>query len=305
VNVYVPARYDERVVHLALGVSPLDADSGSRLPDGVDVRIERFPRPVDQWRPWRPGETLTGALPRMPRHRSGRFALLYGEDVPTSVTFRVVDDAVLGATRVPGLGRRIVPRRVRVTIADEATVLAAEADPATPPHPLWQRMVPLSCFPGAAAPISSRSTVLRGRVVRLDATTGDLVPVRWARVQATDAAGDDLGWAHGDDRGEFALVVRPSPNDVVVPVDPTPATLTVGVILPPAAPDPADPTLARVDPLWDLPVETLTLAADPTTQSSLTGRRFLPGQSVLSPLSPSNPIELPHGRETSVVIRIA
>lgn len=303
-NIHLASRYDERVVHLALGIEPLDATSGLRLADGVDVRVERCPRPLDRWRPWRPGETLTGALPRMPRHRSGRFALLYGSAVIASSTIdvRAVDDGVLGASRVPGTGRRIVPRRVRVAIAGEADVLVAEADPTTPPHPAWRRIVPLPCFPGSAAPLPSRSTVLRGRVVRQDAG-GELVPVRWTRIRA-DAGGVAVGWAHGDDRGEFVLVLGTSPADVVVPADPTAVTLTVGAVLPPPAPDPADPIAARVDPLWDLPIEELTLDPDPSSQPSITGRGFLPDQSVLTPLNP-NPIELPHGRETSVSIRIA
>jgi hypothetical protein len=305
VNVYTPARYDERVVHLALGVEPRDAISDMRLSSGVDVRIERFPQPVGEWRPWRPGETLTSALPRMPRHHSGRFAVRYDEGVPTTIDLRVVDDAQVGARRVPGLGRRIVPRRARVTIADEATVLAAEADPAVPPHPLWLRSFPLWCMPGSDAHLPSRATVVRGTIVRLDAGTGALVPVRWARARARNAAGDDVGWAHGDDRGEFVLVVEQSENDIVVPADPLPVSLTVGAVLPPPQPAPADPTRAEVDPLWDLPLETLVLSPAPSTEPSLTGRDFLPGQTPLTPLDPPQPVDLPHGREISIVVRIA
>lgn len=304
-NVYAPARYDERVFHLALGVEPRDATSDQRLDAGADVRIERFPTPVGVWRPWRPGETLTSVLPRMHRHRSGRFVRRYDEGVPTTVDLRVVDDGAVPGRRVAGLGRRIVPRRIRVLIADETTVLAAESDPSTPPHPLWRRAFPLWCMPGSAAHLPSRATVLRGRVVQLDAGTGDLVPVRWVRVRAQNPAGDDVGWAHGDDRGEFVLVAEQSPNDLVVPSDPLPVTLTIGATLPPAAPDPADPVRAVVDDLWDLPGETVSLSPTPESETSLTGRRFLPGHSVVSPLNPPGPIDLPHGRETSVVIRIA
>lgn len=304
-NVYTPARYDERVVHLALGVEPRDASSDQRLPSGVDIRLERFPDPVGEWRPWRRGETLTSVLPRMHRNPSGRYAARYDHGLPTTIDLRVVDDAQVGATRVPGAGRRIVPRRIRVGIADEAVVLAAEADPTTPPHPLWRRSFPLWCMPGSAADLPSRATVLRGRVVRLDTDLGELVPVRWVRVRARNGVGDDVGWAHGDDRGEFVLVVRQAPSDIVVPVDPLPVTLTLGVTLPVLQPDPADPVRAVVDPLWDLPLETVTPAVTPAAEPSLTGRGFLPGQSLLSPLNPPGPIELPHGRETSVVVRIA
>ncbi|KAF0956747.1 MULTISPECIES: hypothetical protein [Rhodococcus] len=304
-NVYTPDRYDESVVHLALGVELRDAISGRRLGAGADVRMERFPRPVGKWRPWRLGETLTAVLPRMHRHHTGRFVSRYDEGLPTTVDLRVVDDDNVGATRIAGLGRRIVPRRVRITIADEADVLAAEADPTKPPHPLFRRSVPLWCMPGSAADLPSRATVMRGRIVRLDAGSGALVPVRWARVRAQNATGDDVGWAHGDDRGEFALVVEQSANDIVVPADPVPISLTIGATLPAPTPDPADPLRASVDPLWDLPLETVVTSPTPEVEASLTGRRFLPGQAQLSPLNPPQPVDLPHGRETSVVIRIA
>ena len=306
-NVYTPDRYDERVFHLALGIEPTDAMSGLRAPSSVDVRFERFPRPVDQWRTWRPGETLTGFLPAMPRHHSGRFALLYHQRSSTTIDLRIVDNQRAlrsggGIDRFGvGQGRRIVPRRVRITIPTEAAVLNAEADPSVPPIPIWQRSFPLACFPGAAGALPSGATVIRGRVERDDGT-GQMIPVHWTRVRATNAAGHEIGWAHGDDRGEFALVVEQSDNDIVAPANPLPVNLRVGYMDPAPVPDPADPTLAIVDPLWDLPIETITAAIDPTTETSITGRRFLPGQTDVTPSSPTLPTDLPHGRETSVVL---
>jgi hypothetical protein len=211
-NTYTPERYDERVFHLALGIEPTESASGLRAPSSVDVRIEQFPRPVDQWRNWQPGETINPYLPPMPRRHSGRFALLYHQRSTTTIAMRLVDNQ---RSRIPGAnpgrfgigqGRRIVPRRVSVTIATEAAVLAAEADPTVPPVPIWQRSFPLACFPGAAASIAPGSTVIRGRIERDDGT-GQLTPVRWARVRATNPSDEEIGWAHGDDRGEFVLVV--------------------------------------------------------------------------------------------------
>lgn len=298
-NTYVPARYDEQVRRLALGVEPRDAAGGGRWAGAVDVRVERFPEPVGAWRTWRPGETLTERLPRMPRHPSGRFALRYDEGVATSTVLRVVDDG--SSARVVGGGRRFTPRRVRVVIATEAAVRAADA--ATPPHPVWRRAFPLWLWPGAAATLPSRSTVLRGQVVRPGpgATT---LPVRWPRVRATSLRGDVVGWAHGDDRGEFVLVLERSPADLGVPADPVRVHLRVGVVLPPQEPDPADPVRAQVDPLWDLPVEDVVLAADPAASPTLTGRGFLPGHTQHTPTSPIQPVALPLGRETSMVVRI-
>lgn len=307
VNVYTPERYDERIVHLALGIEPIEANSGLRAPSSVDVRIEQFPRPVHEWRTWRPGETLSPYLRVMPRRETGRFALLYHQRSTTTIPLRLVDNL---RSRLPGAnpgrfgvgqGRRIVPRRVSITIPAEAAVLAAEADPATPPVPIWQRTFPLGCFPGATAALPPGATVIRGRIERDDGT-GRMVPVRWARVRGANAADDDIGWAHGDDRGEFVLVIGRSDNDIVSPPDPLAVTLSVGHTDPPPTPDPADPHLATIDPFWDLPVETVTAAVDPATEPSITGRRFLPGQSVVAPVSPAGSVDVPHGREISVVV---
>ena len=296
-NVYTPERYDERVWHLALGLEPLSATTGRRMSGGTDVRLERHPAPLHRWRQWRAGETLTAVLPSMSRHSTGRFAGRYDEAVPTVADLRVVDSGRPGAV---GQGRRFVPRRVRVTIADEATVLAAEADPATPPHPLWRRVFPIALFPGAAADLPAGSTVLRGSVVRtVDPVTGAVEPVRWCRVRARDG-GDDLGWAHGDDRGEFVLVVASPPGSLLVPPDPLTIQLTVGATLPPPVPDPTDPLRSQVDPLWDLPVEPLTAAANPAEEVSLTGRSFLAEHTEFGPF----PVSLPLGRESSMEIAL-
>lgn len=301
-NTYLPPTYDERVVHLAIGVEPRSALDSQRLDSGVDVRWERFPRPVDRWRQWRPRETLTAVLPPLHRHRSGRFARRYDEGVDTTMDVRIVDDERNGTLRISGRGRRIVPRRLRIAIADEATVLAAEADAATPPHPIWRRAFPIECFPGAAADLPSGATVIRGAILRTD-DDGELVPVAWARVRADTPGGDEVGWAHGDERGEFVLVVRTSAGDIGVPADPFPVTLTVGAQLPPPDPDPADPVLAEVDPLWDLPLEVAVASPDPA-EPTLTGRRFLPEHTVVVPLEPPQPVLVPHGRQVSVVVHI-
>jgi hypothetical protein len=302
-NIYTPTGYDERVIHLALGVEPRSALDAQRLDAGVDVRWERYPRPVDEWRQWRRGETLTTALPRLHRQRSGRFARRYDEGTDANMDIRVVDDERSGSLRIGGRGRRIVPRRLRVAIAAESVVVAAEADPITPPHPIWRRTFPVECFPGAAADLASGSTVIRGRILRSDAI-GALVPVRWARVLAETMSGVEVGWAHGDDRGEFVLVVRPSAGNVTVPADPIPVVLSVGAALPPPDPDPLDPLLAQIDPLWDLPLETVVASPLPGTEPTLTGRRFLPEHAIVSPLVPPQPLLVAHGRQVSVTVRV-
>jgi hypothetical protein len=67
-------------------------------------------------------------------------------------------------------------------------------------------------WPGAAYPIPSRATVLRGRIQRKVSPTVN-VPLPWARVMLTRpgsgvfATEQQLGCAHVDDRGEFVLLL--------------------------------------------------------------------------------------------------
>jgi hypothetical protein len=260
---FTPSRYDERVRRLAVGVEPHDAAGGGRVAGPLWVLVEDAPEPLHRWRLWRPGETLDAFLSRLDRHRSGRFALL----APAP------DDLVLRLTE-PG-GRRLVPRRVRVTGDDP-------------------RICPIGLFPGATASLPSRATVVRGRV-----TTGDERPVRWARIQAADDAGDDIGWAHGDDRGEFVLVVGTAGDAVAPADDPFPVSITVTAVVPPPEPDPADPLRPVVDPLWDLPVEPLPAGAG-ADDDTLAGRVALPGQTSFGPF----PFDLPLGRETPISITL-
>lgn len=128
-------------------------------------------------------------------------------------------------------------------------------------------------WPGCCYPLAAQATALRGRVRRgLSAQ-----PVAWARIVVTrprpapapaDFASErQLGWAHGDDRGEFLAVLDAAalPGGVVLPQA---ITLRVWVFLPPAdAFDPADPLaslpleVAGTDPLNDLLRGTLPPAA--------------------------------------------
>lgn len=285
-NVFVDRRYDERITRLALGVEPLDVVLGGRLADPVRVLVEDEKVPLHRWRTWRPGETLDAFLTALPRHHSGRFGRVYG---PRS-TGGVVDLRI-----VDGGARRIVPRRFRVDLADEPTVAATDLAPAGP-HPLWRRVFPVGLFPGSAAPLTRRHTVVRGRVLQ----AADDRPVRWTRVEAVDAVGDLVGWGHGDERGEFVLVVRHPDTAVVVADDPLAVELTVGATLPPLDPDPLDPARPDVDALWDLPREVLVPTPTAAGGDRYTGRAQLPGQASFGPF----PFDLPLGRETSVQIRI-
>lgn len=117
-------------------------------------------------------------------------------------------------------------------------------------------------WPGAAYPIPSRSTVLRGRIQR-QVAPGVTAPVPWARVIVTRpgpgvpnfATEAQLGHAHGDDRGEFLLLLGASavPGGVALPSE---IAVHVWVFLPPVSTvfDPAKP-------LDSLPLERAGTAA--------------------------------------------
>jgi hypothetical protein len=114
-------------------------------------------------------------------------------------------------------------------------------------------------FPGAAYPVSDRVTGLRGRV---EETPG--VPARWPRVAAYRPGGFSreapLGRAHGDDRGEFLLLLGPAP----APATDLALRLEVDLVVFPAPPVPPPPLEQRKrDGLWDLPVEDLSAAGGP------------------------------------------
>ena len=292
-NLYTPSRYDERIIRLAVGVEPRTAIGRQRLGSGVDVRWEQFPRPLHEWRRWRPGETLTEFLPRLTRHHSGRFARRYDEGVRTPMALRIVD----------ATGRRLVPRRLSIDIMAETVVAAAEGPPPPPAGSDLRRVFPVDLFPGAAADLPSGATVIRGSVRRV--VGGSAQPVRWARVVALAASGDELGWAHGDDRGEFVLVVgTPGGNPAIAP-DPIRVKLQVSAVVPAAAPDTADPLRATVDPLWDLPVEPIDPHPSALGDQQLSGRIALPGHALTAPAEPAGLVDLPHGRTRSLVVRIA
>ena len=80
----------------------------------------------------------------------------------------------------------------------------------------------------------------------------------------------ELGLAHGDDRGEFVLVLGALPKEIYVLPNPDLALeLTVEAAPEPAPTDPVrSPLKSRTDPLWDLPVETVE-SLDPADEVTL------------------------------------
>jgi hypothetical protein len=251
VSVTLPSRFDATVHRLALGIEPIDAARRDRVAHRLAISLEG-----------------RGSIAR---HSTGLYALIYADGTDTPVDVRIDDPS-----------RRFVPRRLRAPIATLAQVLAAED--ADTPIPATNRARQPFLFPGAAYDVARTATALRGSIVRGGK------PMRWARVEAR-VGGQLIGRAHGDDRGEFLLVLgvdTTNLGDVVSPLD-----VSVTVVGPDPAPVPPSPP--PVDPLWDLPLEELPAAGapDPVSTGAEAPAAYVPGSSV------SRTVVLPLGRVTS------
>jgi hypothetical protein len=248
-NLFLPSRYDERVYRLALGLEPRDAVRAQRIARPLEVTLDGAPIGEENAAGDLFGlDRATVGLRRVATRSGGRFALL------------TTDHGAAGpdiALRLHDRRRCFVSRRIRYPVPIDPTVRAP-------------RVREPFVFPGAAYDVSETATGLRGRVVW--GPLPDQTPVRWARIEAT-VDGASVGRAHGDDRGEFLLLLEPAAGgigDLRVPL-----TARVTVFAPPAPPIPSDPILARRDPLWDLPLEVLTGLGDPDDVS--TGERLPAG----------------------------
>lgn len=213
-NAFLESRFVENVHRLALGFEPIDSGRRTRIAHPIEIMFD---------------EAQLG-LPRPPieRHDSCLHALRYQPTLADRVNLRFFDHA-----------RRFVPRRLSIPIM---TITEAESQPYT--HRVRRPML----FPGAAYDVGDTATGLRGRVLR------NSQPMRWARVEARIPGSNLLvGRAHGDDRGEFLLLLGSGAIPVGELVNPLPINLHFfGPAVPPI---PASPDLPELDPLWDLPLE--------------------------------------------------
>lgn len=224
-NEFLENRFAENVQRLALGLEPVDSERRARIAHPIEISFDGAP----------PG-------PVVERHRSCLHALRFQPGVADRVNLRLFDSA-----------RRFVPRRLSIPLLTQPQ---AEAQPFT------RRVRRPVLFPGAAYDVSDTATGLRGRVVRAP----DNRALRWARIEATlPGAGVMVGRAHGDDRGEFLLLISSGAVPVGDLVNPLPIVVTV--FGPAVAPVPDSPDQAALDPLWDLPLEKPPApgAADPVS----------------------------------------
>jgi hypothetical protein len=220
-NEFLPDVYVENVKRLALGLEPLDALHNMRIVPPLTVMYDAAVRGLPR--------------PAIDRHPSCLHVLIFGAAVATPVELRLFEN-----------NRRFVARRIQYPIHPQAT---AET------RPTEERVRRPTMFPGANYDLDSGATGLRGRVLRGGA------PMRWARVEANvSGVAEPLARAHGDDRGEFLLVL-PADNNLSS-LDPL-WPLDVTVFGPAAPPAPATPDLPAQDPLWDLPLEAAPVPGTP------------------------------------------
>jgi hypothetical protein len=294
-NVLLPSRFVEGFTRLLIGIQPMDALRRQRLappvyegpsrpsahsreesprsvrliiepkpfPDPLTPDLERWLRArIDSRRP------LHDSWTHVPRHPSCRFALVYEPDRGwASIDVRLLDAK-----------ERIAPRRLRIPLVDlgnpeDLAVLDA--------LPVGRRARFPAFYAGAAYDVSERATGLRGRVVISDGgTPPKRVPVRWPRVEARRAGlQDPIAWAHGDQHGEFLLILPP--ESIPQPAVELPGTLTLQITAygrrtPPVSPPPM--LVQRADPLWDLPLEQLAAPGVSPDTDLVSQGRAIPGE---------------------------
>lgn len=266
-NQFLPQQFSERVDRLMLGIESVDAMRAGRIAQPIDVVLDGVPSsssavwlPVDIETAWDNSfgfPDAIGALTRIPRHSSCRHALLFKPGMVSPVVIRMFDRQ-----------RRFAPRRISYPVpTDMGTSSPRIRRPAL--------------FPGAAYTSSEAVTGMRGRVTWNQSTLNE-VPARWVRVEAS-IDGQVVGRAHGDDRGEFLLLL--DSNAGGLGDLPTPLSVQVTVFGPPA------PVAIPVnDPLGDLPLE--TLLADPDDVSP--GTKLPPGY--MGTALSSRQVDFPLGR---------
>jgi hypothetical protein len=237
----------EPVHRLALAVTPIDALR--RGPVSARVRVGReVNRPPTRRR--RRGGVID-PLARdddiaLEARGMSAFTLLHRLYLPpASPNTPEVGEAVI---RLADPTRRYVPRRITVPLWSRHRVEQADFDPSTGTYiPAAERSIGPWLFPGSAYQPTPGTTGLRGRLVRGGQQ------LRWPRVEALGSANEVLGRAHGDDRGEFLLVIPTTGN--IPPPPPSTLPIRLAVWVPPPPPQPPGQQIAEDDPLSDLEPE--------------------------------------------------
>jgi len=223
-------RHADVLHRLALAVDCRDSVTHQRV--ATEVRIGReVPREVlspRHDRAWPCRELIAKA--------AGRALIMLDLRTPTKVRLRIADPR-----------RRYVARRFDLPLWTLSEVLDQEN--AGSPVPAGSRLLRPWLLPGSAAALSRGTTIVRGRVVR------GTDPVRWPRITARGPGQEAVGWAHGDERGEFVLVIE----DTGTLPPPAPTQLSVQLFVTARIPSTPDP----FDPYADLTIEPLPRSAAP------------------------------------------
>jgi hypothetical protein len=230
VNGTPDGRWSRLTQHLALGLEPVDAPRRARIAHALEVAFDGAPLapPRSRRDPSLPAWTPQDVRERVARTDSCRHVLRWRASLGPAVDLRILD-----------LSRRFVPRRLSIAL---------------PAAPVMGRICRPALLPGAAYDVPAGSVGVRGRV-----TLGaDGPPVRWVRAVARRPGGGAVvGCAHGDDRGEFLLLLdagAAAGADLILPI-----AVEVTVF----GPDPPSTEADPADPYADLPLEATALPADP------------------------------------------
>jgi hypothetical protein len=250
---FTPTAYDETQHRLALGLEIIDAARLDRIARPISVAIDGVPLPSGK-RERIGGVDVDDVLPRVPRHDSCVHALVYTDNLYRKGNVETVELRFLPPFR------HFVPRRLSIPLVDPKTIDPTDPDDAALKKLRAARTRQPHLFPGAAYDMSWKATGLRGRARR------GKEPLRWVRVEArVPPAGAVVGRAHGDDRGEFLLLVNSPPGPLGSPSLDLPLVVTAFA----RSADPVVPDFVKQhDPLWDLPVEKVTAPLGPADSVS-------------------------------------
>ena len=250
-NQYLPAAYLERVWRLAAGIIPVSALGGAPPLPGVRLALERVPEPYLYSR-------HGGDRPLRRRHRPACRRAQRRRPLRDHLRHARAHSPV--AVRLYDTERRYVPRRFRLPVPDQATVVAADRRPSGPHGRRSRAGRSARALPGGdgarrlAPPPSAAGWPAPPAALR--AGRGSRPPTTTTRFL--------LAWAHGDDRREFLLVLTSSEAGLFTPGSALAhVTLTISARPVPVTID--SPAESQADPLWVLEVETLPAPGSPDT----------------------------------------
>jgi len=260
-------RHADVLHRLALAIDCRDSVTHQRVT--TEVRIGReVPRAVlspRHDRAWPCRDLIARAV--------GRALIMLDLRAPTKVRLRIADPR-----------RRYVARRFDLPLWTLSEILDHES--AGSPVPAASRLLSPWLLPGSGAALSRGTTIVRGRVVL------GTDPVRWPRITARGPGQQAVGWAHGDERGEFVLVIE----DTGTLPPPAPTQLPVQLFATARIPSTPDP----FDPYADLTIEPLPRSAAPPGPGDLANDvlrgRTTPADHVAS-TTVLPPISVPIGQE--------